>query len=46
MKESLKSKESQLISLKQNLVDAVWGEQRPSQVKNKMITLDVKYAGI
>ncbi|EKM56519.1 uncharacterized protein PHACADRAFT_253690 [Phanerochaete carnosa HHB-10118-sp] len=41
---SLKEKESQLVSLTQNLVDLVW-EDRPHRPANGVFPLDVKYSG-
>ncbi|KAF8156834.1 Creatinase/aminopeptidase [Crassisporium funariophilum] len=44
LNKQLSAKDSQLVSLKQNLVDAVW-EERPSRPANKVFHLDEKYSG-
>ena len=44
LKESLK-KGTELIPLDVNPVDIVWGNDRPPRPKNKIIPLDIKYAG-
>ncbi|KIK04842.1 hypothetical protein K443DRAFT_675621 [Laccaria amethystina LaAM-08-1] len=41
----LAPKHSKLVSLKENLVDVVWGEDRPSRPKNPVFHLDEKYSG-
>lgn len=36
---------AQLVGIKNNLVDLVWGEERPSRPREKVSVLDIKYAG-
>ncbi|KII91342.1 hypothetical protein PLICRDRAFT_38090 [Plicaturopsis crispa FD-325 SS-3] len=45
LKKSLTPKDSKLVSLDANLVDIVWGKDRPAHPKSKVFPLDVKYAG-
>jgi Xaa-Pro aminopeptidase len=44
LQNSLKEKESHLISITENLVDQVW-EDRPKRPANEVFPLDVKYSG-
>ncbi|KAI0084760.1 Creatinase/aminopeptidase [Irpex rosettiformis] len=41
---SLKPKQSHLVSLSENLVDAIW-ENRPARTANEIVPLDVKFSG-
>ncbi|KDQ60006.1 hypothetical protein JAAARDRAFT_711428 [Jaapia argillacea MUCL 33604] len=43
--DGLNTRDSTLVSLEQNLVDIVWGSERPSRPKSAVEPLDVKYAG-
>lgn len=43
--DSIKAKSSALVPLERNLVDTVWGNQRPTRTKKKVEVLDMKYAG-
>lgn len=45
LKKSFEPTGSELVSLKQNPVDIVWGKDRPIHPCNKVFSLDVKYAG-
>ncbi|KAG1738708.1 peptidase M24, structural domain-containing protein [Suillus lakei] len=45
LKKSLEPRGSELVSLQQNPVDIVWGEDRPPCPHNSVFSLDVKYAG-
>lgn len=45
LKKSLASRQSELISLPVNLVDVVWGSDRPPKPKCKIFPLDIKFAG-
>ncbi|KAF8906752.1 Creatinase/aminopeptidase [Gymnopilus junonius] len=45
LNKKLAEKESELVSLSQNLVDSVWGQDRPTRPKNKVFHLDEKYSG-
>jgi len=45
LKESLKRRESELVPIVSNLVDPVWGKDRPAPLKNKTHTLDTKFSG-
>lgn len=42
---ALEPRSSELVSLETNLVDAVWGQERPARPKSKVFHLDVKYSG-
>ncbi|KAJ8595569.1 Creatinase/aminopeptidase [Rhizopogon salebrosus TDB-379] len=44
LKKSLELRNSELVSLQQNPVDIVWGKDRPIHPRNKVFSLDVKYA--
>ena len=46
LNKKLAEKESELVSLPQNLVDAVWGADRPTRPKNRVFHLDEKYSGM
>ena len=45
LKETLIPKESELVPLSLNLVDEVWGKERPARPTNPVFPLDIKYAG-
>lgn len=45
LKKSLKLRNSELVSLKKNLVDSIWAQDRPIRPKNKIFPLDTKYSG-
>ncbi|KDQ10491.1 hypothetical protein BOTBODRAFT_36195 [Botryobasidium botryosum FD-172 SS1] len=45
LRESLKGRKSELVPIDENLVDQVWGSDRPARPQNKIFPLDVKYAG-
>jgi hypothetical protein len=45
LNKSLEPRKSELVSLKDNLVDIVWGKERPAQPRNKIFQLDIKYSG-
>ncbi|PIA15419.1 Creatinase/aminopeptidase [Coemansia reversa NRRL 1564] len=47
LKKALQAKGSggDLVSIEDNLVDKVWGTERPPQPKNKVFVQDIKYAG-
>ncbi|EPQ53720.1 Creatinase/aminopeptidase [Gloeophyllum trabeum ATCC 11539] len=45
LKETLIPKKSQLVPIDMNLVDQVWGADRPARPKNKVFPLDIKYSG-
>jgi len=45
LKDTLKPKESELVPLDANLVDQVWGKERPPRPTNPIFPLEVKYAG-
>jgi Xaa-Pro aminopeptidase len=45
LKKSLEPCNSELVSLEQNLVDIVWGQERPARPKSKVFPLDTKYSG-
>ncbi|KAL8971366.1 MAG: hypothetical protein Q9183_001085, partial [Haloplaca sp. 2 TL-2023] len=46
LEEKIKKKGgSSLVGVKTNLVDLVWGDQRPSRPNEKASVLDIKYAG-
>lgn len=36
---------AQLVAIKTNLVDTVWGDERPPRPNEKVDMLDIKYAG-
>ncbi|TFK83165.1 Creatinase/aminopeptidase [Polyporus arcularius HHB13444] len=42
---ALEPKQSELVSLSKNLVDLVWGSDRPPRPASKVFPLDVKYSG-
>ncbi|TEB29897.1 putative Xaa-Pro aminopeptidase P [Coprinellus micaceus] len=45
IKKDLEPKKSELVLLKSNLVDEVWGADRPARPQNPVFHLDEKYAG-
>ncbi|KAJ3507038.1 hypothetical protein NLJ89_g6529 [Agrocybe chaxingu] len=45
LSKQLAPQESELVSLPDNLVDLVWGEDRPPRPKNGVLHLDEKYSG-
>jgi Xaa-Pro aminopeptidase len=45
LNKQLSAKESSFVSIPNNLVDIVWGEERPSRPSNKVFHLDEKYSG-
>ncbi|KIM42178.1 hypothetical protein M413DRAFT_26983 [Hebeloma cylindrosporum] len=45
LNKQLSAKESAFVSIPQNLVDTVWGTERPSRPSNKVLHLDEKYSG-
>lgn len=45
LKETLSKSSHILASIEDNLVDAVWGKERPAMPHNVVNVLDVKYAG-
>jgi len=45
LSESLKTRGSELVQLKDNLVDSVWGDARPPRTKNPIFALEEKYTG-
>ncbi|KLO14007.1 Creatinase/aminopeptidase [Schizopora paradoxa] len=45
LKESLKKRDSELVSVVSNLVDSVWGKDRPSPLKHAIHPLDNKFSG-
>ncbi|KAH7910665.1 peptidase M24, structural domain-containing protein [Hygrophoropsis aurantiaca] len=45
LRKALETRKSELVSLDQNPVDAVWGVERPARPKNKVFSLDVKFTG-
>ncbi|CAA7270265.1 unnamed protein product [Cyclocybe aegerita] len=45
LSKQLAPQESELVSLPDNLVDLVWGEDRPPRPKNGVVHLDEKYSG-
>lgn len=45
LKKSLEPRGSELVSLKTNLVDLVWADERPSRPKSNVFPLDTKYSG-
>ncbi|ESK92563.1 aminopeptidase p [Moniliophthora roreri MCA 2997] len=42
---SLKPRNSSLVSIAENLVDQVWGSERPRRPANPIVHLDLKYSG-
>jgi Xaa-Pro aminopeptidase len=46
LKKSLATRGSELISLDKNLVDIVWGQDRPARPKSKVFPLEIKYSGV
>uniref|UniRef100_A0A0W0EZT0 Creatinase aminopeptidase n=1 Tax=Moniliophthora roreri TaxID=221103 RepID=A0A0W0EZT0_MONRR len=42
---SLKPRNSSLVSIAENLVDQVWGSERPRRPANSIVHLDLKYSG-
>jgi Xaa-Pro aminopeptidase len=45
LKKSLQPRNSELVSLEQNLVDVVWAQEKPARPKSKVFPLDTKYSG-
>jgi Xaa-Pro aminopeptidase len=45
LKKALEPRHSELVSLETNLVDVVWGQERPPRPKSKVFPLYVKYSG-
>jgi Xaa-Pro aminopeptidase len=45
LKKSLQPRNSELVSLEQNLVDIVWAREKPARPKSKVFPLDTKYSG-
>ena len=45
MASKLEAKGSKLVPLSVNLVDEVWGSERPPRPASKVFALDIKYAG-
>jgi hypothetical protein len=45
LKQSLATRESELVSLSDNLVDLVWGSDRPARPKSVIFPLDIKFSG-
>jgi len=46
LKKSLAESDSKLISLEKNLVDIIWGKNRPARPKSKVFPLEIKYSGV
>lgn len=46
LKKSLKGRQSELVSLSQNLVDIVWGSDRPARDLNHVFPLSIEFTGI
>lgn len=46
LKKSLKDRQSELVSLSDNLVDIIWGSDRPARNLNPVFPLSVEFAGI
>lgn len=45
LKKSLKDRQSELVSLSNNLVDLVWGSDRPPRSLNPVFPLSMKFTG-
>jgi len=45
LNKSLQPRNSELVSLDQNLVDIVWAQEKPARPKSKVFSLDTKYSG-
>jgi Xaa-Pro aminopeptidase len=45
LKKSLKDRQSELVSLSENLVDAVWGADRPARVLSPVFSLSMEFSG-
>ncbi|KAI6131463.1 peptidase M24, structural domain-containing protein [Pisolithus croceorrhizus] len=45
LRKSLRTRDSELVTLTQNPVDIVWGTERPQRPKNKVFVLATEYAG-
>ncbi|KAF9788041.1 Creatinase/aminopeptidase [Thelephora terrestris] len=45
VKKSLKGRQSELVSLSENLVDIVWGTDRPARSLNHVFPLPIKFTG-
>lgn len=45
LKKSLHARNSELVALRQNPVDVVWGTERPQRPKNRVFVLDIEYTG-
>jgi len=37
---------AEMVAVRENLVDLVWGDQRPPPPSGELIILDVKFAGV
>ena len=46
LKKALKDRQSELVSLSDNLVDVVWGSNRPARTLNPVSLLSTKFSGI
>ena len=46
LKDALQKKNSELVELKSNLVDSVWGDKRPPRPQNPVFPLKEKYSGL
>ncbi|KIJ22785.1 hypothetical protein M422DRAFT_39923, partial [Sphaerobolus stellatus SS14] len=46
LKDTLASKQSELVPLSVNLVDEIWGKDRPARPSNLVFPLEVTYAGV
>jgi Xaa-Pro aminopeptidase len=46
LRKDLGAKKSELVSLDENLVDRVWGAEKPPRPKNKVFPLDQKFSGM
>ena len=45
LKKSLEPRKSELVSLKENIVDLVWSKDRPARPASKIFPLPEKYSG-
>ncbi|KIK28257.1 hypothetical protein PISMIDRAFT_7740 [Pisolithus microcarpus 441] len=45
LRKSLRTRDSELVTLTQNPVDVVWGTERPQRPKNRVFALATEYAG-
>lgn len=45
LKKALKDRQSELVSLSENLVDAVWGSDRPARTLNPVFPLSIEFSG-